>query len=78
MRRTVISMIVTHLEQFSWGKNGGIKNQKVNRDHPVHSIVKIGQNTDKSRGHLKRLACRLDSCERSTIQTGEKNSQGRK
>ena len=30
-------------------------NQRKNRDHPDHSIVKIGLNTGKSPGDLKRL-----------------------
>ena len=37
-------------------KTGGIGNQRENGDHPNHSIVKIGQNTEKSPGDQKRLA----------------------
>ena len=31
-------------------------NQRKKRDHPNYSIVRIGQNTEKSPGHLGRLA----------------------
>ena len=48
---------------FSWrawnspqrlGKKRG--SQKKNQDYPDHSIAKIGQNTQKSHGDLKRFA----------------------
>ena len=32
------------------------RNQRTNRDHPVYSITKIGQHTEKSPGDLRRLA----------------------
>ena len=35
--------------------NGGIKNQRKNRDDKDPIIVKIGQNTEKSPGDLRRL-----------------------
>ena len=36
-----------------FGKGAGsIGNQRMNRDHPNYSIVKIGQNTQKSPGDL--------------------------
>ena len=41
-------------------------NQKTCRDHPNYSITKIGQNTQRSTGDLKRLA---------VIQTPMKNHQ---
>ena len=37
-------------------KSGGHGNQRKNRDHPDHSIVEIGYNTEKSPGGLSRLA----------------------
>ena len=37
-------------------KPGGIGNQRKNRDHSDYSIVKIGQNTEKSPGDLRRFA----------------------
>ena len=37
-------------------KPGGFRNQRKNRDHTDHSIAKIGRNTEKSPGDLKRLA----------------------
>ena len=33
-----------------------VENQRTNRDHPNYSINQIGQNIEKSRGDLKRLA----------------------
>ena len=35
---------------------GGVGNLKTSRDHPNYSIVRIGQNTEKNPGHLRRLA----------------------
>ena len=33
----------------------GLGNQRTSRDHPDYSIAKIGQNTKKSYGDLRRL-----------------------
>ena len=35
---------------------GRLGNKKTSGDHPDYSIIKIGQNTEKSPGNLKRLA----------------------
>ena len=35
---------------------GGLGNKRMSRDHPNYGIVKIGQNTEKSPGDLRRLA----------------------
>ena len=35
---------------------GGIWNGRTSRDHPNYWIIEIGQNTEKSRGDLRRLA----------------------
>ena len=55
---TVTSIGVGSLETVPKGmeKTGGTGNQKKNRDHPDHSIVKIGWNTKKRSGDLERLA----------------------
>ena len=37
-------------------ENGGIEDQRKNRNPPDQSIVKIGKNTQKSPGVLSRLA----------------------
>ena len=34
---------------------GSVENQKMGRDHPNYSIIKIGQNTEKSPGDLLSL-----------------------
>ena len=34
----------------------GVRNRKASRDHPNYSIVRIGQNTEKSPGDMRRLA----------------------
>ena len=34
---------------------GGIGNKGTSRDHPNYSIIKIGQNTEKSPRHLRKL-----------------------
>ena len=36
-------------------ETGRLENRRTNRDHQVHHIVEIGQNTEKSPGHLRRL-----------------------
>ena len=35
---------------------GGLENKSTSRDRPNDSIIKIGQNTEKSPGDLKRLS----------------------
>ena len=35
---------------------GKLRNERTSRDHPNYSITKIGQNTEKSPGELRRLA----------------------
>ena len=52
----------TNCKRCSWWSlqkictgTGGFENKRTSRDHPNNSIVKIGQNTEKSPGDLKRL-----------------------
>ena len=35
---------------------GGLGNKRTSGEHPNYNIVEIGQNTEKSPGHIKRLA----------------------
>ena len=35
---------------------GRLENKRTSEDHPNYSIIKIGQNTEKSPGDLRRLA----------------------
>ena len=37
-------------------RTGGVGNKRRSRDHPNYSVIKIGQNTEKSPGDLRRLA----------------------
>ena len=37
-------------------RTSGIGNKSTNGDHPKYSTVKIGQNTEKNTGNLRRLA----------------------
>ena len=37
-------------------RTGGLGNKRVNGDRPNYSIIKIGQNTEKSPGEVRRLA----------------------
>ena len=37
-------------------ETGGFENKRTSGDHPNYSINKIGQNTEKSPGDLRRLA----------------------
>ena len=45
---------------------GRLRNKKTNKHHPDHSIAKIGQNTEKSPGDLRKIA---------VTQTPVKNNQ---
>ena len=36
-------------------ETGRLKNQRTNGDHPDYSIIKSGQNTEKSSEYLRRL-----------------------
>ena len=58
MKVTVIPVIVGTLGTVSNGKEKieRIGNQRKNRDHLDHSIVKIGKNIQKSRLDLRRIA----------------------
>ena len=53
----------THFNWCSWyshqkigTRTGGLGNNGTSEDHPDYSIIKIGQNTKKSPGDLRRLA----------------------
>ena len=35
---------------------GRVRNWRMNQDHPNYSIAEVGQNTEKSPEHLRRLA----------------------
>ena len=37
-------------------ETGRLRNQRASRDHPDYIIIKIGQNTEKSPGDLRRHA----------------------
>ena len=39
---------------------GGLRNQRTNGDHLDYSIIKIGQNTEKGPGDLRRFAANTD------------------
>ena len=41
--------------QMIWTETGGLENKRMSRDHPNYGIVKIGQNTEKSPGDLRRF-----------------------
>ena len=59
MNVTVIPIVIGALGMISKGlvkKTEGVWNRKKSRDHPNYSIVKVGQNTEKSPGDLKKLA----------------------
>ena len=52
--KTVIDALGTVTKETSTG-NGEIENKKTRENHPNYSILKIGQNTEKSSGDLRRL-----------------------
>ena len=52
MKVTIIPIVIG---SFATG-TGGLGSWKTSGDHPNYSIVKNGQNTEKSPGDLRRLA----------------------
>ena len=59
MKVTVIPIIIDALRTISKGLVRGLGrfgNKWTSGDHPNCSIIKIGQNTEKSPGNLRRLA----------------------
>ena len=56
MKVLVISIVVAAFGKVpkGWGKRIG--NQRWNRDYTGENIIKIGKNTEKSPGDLRRLA----------------------
>ena len=58
IKMTVIPVVIGAFgttQKLSKG-TGGLRNQRTSRDHPNYCIIKIGQNTEKSPGYLRRLA----------------------
>ena len=55
-------------------ETGGIGNKKTSVDHLNHSIIKIGQNTEKNPGDLRRLYGHSKSSENLSANAGVKNS----
>ena len=69
---TVIPIVIGALGTVTIGllkSTGGIGNKRMSRDHPNCSIVKIGQNTEKSLGDLRRLVVTLTSVENHLLTT---------
>ena len=50
-------------------------NKRMSGDHPINSIVEIGQNTKESAGDLRRFAVTQPPVENPTAYTNVKNSQ---
>ena len=59
MKVTVMLIVIGALETIPKGlvkRAGRLGNERTSGDHPDCSIIKIGQNTEKSPGVLRRLA----------------------
>ena len=58
MKVTVITIIGAFgtVSEGLYTGTGRLGNKRTNGDHPNCSIIKIGQNTEKSPGDLRRLA----------------------
>ena len=54
---------------------GRLRNERTGENHPDYSIIKIGQNTEKSPGDLRRLAVTQTSVKKPSTNAGVKNSQ---
>ena len=80
MKVTVIPIVIGALATVPKGsekkKTGGTGNQGKNRNHPDHSNVKIGKNTQKSPDDLRGLAVTYTPGEWPLAKPGWKNSQG--
>ena len=60
----------------SQGKGTGrFRNWKTIEYHPKYSIVKIGQDIEKSPGDLRKTCCHSDPSESASGNDGVKNSQ---
>ena len=55
MKVTVIPIVLGALGKIPKGLVKGLGNKRTSGNHPDYSIMKIGQNTEKSSGDLKRL-----------------------
>ena len=44
-------------------KTGGLRNKRTRGDHPGYSFIKVGQNTEKGPGNLRKLAVTQTSVE---------------
>ena len=53
----------------------GLGNKRVRGDHPSYCIIKMGQNTEKSRGNLRRFTVTQDSGGKPSVKAGMKSSQ---
>ena len=62
---TVIPVVIDALETDPKGLVKGIwkLGNKTGEDHPIYSIIKIGENIEKSRGDLWRLVITQTSVE---------------
>ena len=50
-----MEMRLEEVEIRSGTGNGGLRNKRMIGDHPNYNIIKIGPNTDKSPGDLRRF-----------------------
>ena len=66
---------VPYSQQMIGKGTGRIGNKNTCGNQPNDSIVKIGQNTEKSPGDLKSTCCRPYTNEGSSANTSVKNSQ---
>ena len=61
------------------GKGSGrLGNKRTNRDHPNYSIIKIGQNPEKSPGDMRGTCCHSNSSDEISTNVSVKNSLERK
>ena len=56
MRVTVVGGALGTITNCIGKGTGTLENKRSSRDHPDYSIIKIGQNTEKSPGDLRRFA----------------------
>ena len=56
MKVTMIPIVISTVTKGLVTRTGGLGNKKTSRDHPNYNIIKIGRNTEKNPGDLRRLA----------------------
>ena len=67
----------TNCGWYTWNnlqRTGRLENKRTSRDHPDYIIIKIGQNTEKSPGDLRKLAVTQNYNEKPSANSQRNNN----